>query len=322
MFPRRTSTNARFAAAAAVCALALCGPARAGDEEPDLRPKPVRGLELKNRLGASVPRDLVFTDSTGKQVALGSYFPRQVGESGAGRPVVMTLIYYKCPVMCPTLMEKLTDALNTMDFTVGSEYDVLVVSFDGRDSAQDAAREKAGQLMYYARPTDDTIRAGWNYLVTQPENVRVLADAVGFPYRYLPSAGEYSHGPVVMVLTPDGRVSRYFTGFEDPAKLPKDLRLALVEASGGRIGTTFDRLFLWCYHWNPEDGTYSLQAMRVMQIGGILSMLAVGSTVGTLLVQERRRRRKAGAAGGAGRAAAAGTTGLKRGGFELSGQAT
>ena len=212
MFPRRTSTNARFAAAAVVCALALCGPARAGDEEPDLRPKPVRGLELKNRLGASVPRDLVFTDSTGKQVTLGWYFPRQVGESGAGRPVVMTLIYYKCPVMCPTLMEKLTDALNKMDFTVGNEYDVLVVSFDGRDSAQDAAREKAGQLMYYARPTDDTIRAGWNYLVTQPENVRVLADAVGFPYRYLPSAGEYSHGPVVMVLTPDGRVSRYFTG--------------------------------------------------------------------------------------------------------------
>lgn len=322
MFPRRTSTIARSAAAAAaVCALALGGAAWAGDEEPDLRPKPVRGLELTNKLGASVPRDLVFTDSTGRQVTLGSYFPRRAGgESGPGRPVVMTLIYYKCPVMCPTLMEKLTDALNRMDFTVGAEYDVLVVSFDGRDSAQDAAREKAGQLMYYARPTDDSIRAGWNYLVSQPENVRVLADAVGFPYRYLPSAGEYAHGPVVMVLTPEGRVSRYFTGFEDPTKLPKDLRLALVEASGGRIGTTFDKLFLWCYHWNPEDGTYSLQAMRAMQIGGIVSMLAVGSTVGTLLVQERRRRR-AGAAGAAARAGA-GTTGRIRGGLELSGQAT
>lgn len=317
MIDRRPSPFARIAALAAFAACAL-GPAsatRADDgDEPDLRPAPARGLELQNKLGASVPRDLTFTDSTGRQIKLGDYFPRRApGESGPGRPVVMTMVYYQCPVMCPTLMEKLTDALNKLEFTVGSEYDVLVVSFDSRDTAEEASRQKAAQLLYYARPTDDSIRAGWNYIVSQPENFRVLADTVGFPYRYLPSAGEYAHGPVVLVMTPEGRVSRYFTAFEEPAQLVKDMRFALMEASGGRIGSTFDKLFLWCYHWNPEDGTYSLQAMRVMQVGGALSMLAVGSTIGTLLVQERRKRRRAGAAE---------SSGLTRGGLELSGQAT
>ncbi len=289
--PHSPTPARRAAALAAVVALAA-GTANAqllrpGDEFDD-RPKPVRGLELQNKLGASVPKDLPFTTSEGKQIRLGELFPGK-----GGKPVVLTMIYYRCPVLCPTMMEKLTDGLNALELTVGENFNMVVASFDSTDTTEAAAREKTGQLLMYNRPTSDTVRDGWVYLTGLPENSRALADAIGFPYRYLPDANEFSHGAAVFVLTPDGKVSRYLTGLEYPPELVKNLKFAIMDASGGKIGNVFEQLALWCYHWNPEDGSYSLQAMRVMQIGGALTALALGATITALFVHERRRRRHA-----------------------------
>ena len=308
MTPRRpiTTIAPRTRALALIAALMLVAPmasaqlAMPGDEA-DLRPAPARGLELKNKLGASVPRDLVFTTSDGKQIKLGDLFSAPGTGGGRGgkadskadanvKPVLLTMIYYRCPVLCPAVMEKFTDGLNKLDLTVGTDFNVVVVSFDSSDSTDAAAREKTGQLLAYARPTTDSVRDGWVYLTGLPENSRALADAIGFPYRYLPDANEFSHGPVIFVLTPEGKVSRYLTGLEYPPKLVKDLKFALMDASGGKVGTIFEQLTLWCYHWNPEDGSYSLAAMRVMQLGGIVSVLSLGSTIAVLFVNERRRR--------------------------------
>jgi len=299
MTPRRSilTIASRAATLAAVGAFLLGTPAAPAQlampgDEPDLRPAPVRGLELKNKLGSSVPRGLVFTTSDGEQIKLGDLFsaPGAGKQDGAGKPVLLTMIYYRCPVLCPAVMEKFTDGLNKLNLTVGRDFKVVVVSFDSGDSTDAAAREKTGQLLAYARPTTDSIRDGWVYLTGLPENSRALADAIGFPYRYLPDANEFSHGPVIFVLTPEGKVSRYLTGLEYPPQLVKDLKFALIDASGGKVGTVFEQLALWCYHWNPEDGSYSLAAMRVMQLGGIVTVLALGSTIAVLFVSDRRRR--------------------------------
>jgi protein SCO1/2 len=299
MSTRPASTTLARSARTLGAIIALAAPAlvaaqpvpHAGDD----RPVPVRGLELKNKLGASVPRDLVFTTSEGRQITLGELFPGKnakpnSGLGAAGKPVLLTMIYYRCPVLCPTMMEKFTNGLNELDLTVGTDFNVVVVSFDSTDSLQAAAREKTAQVLTYAKPTTDSVREGWVYLTSLPENARALADAIGFPYRYLPDANEYSHGPVIFVLTPEGKVSRYLTGLEYPPQLVKDLKFSLMDASGGKIGNVFEQLALWCYHWNPEEGSYSLQAMRVMQLGGAVTAIALGTTIAALFVQERRRR--------------------------------
>lgn len=285
--------SSRLLGAAGALAIAAAACAQPVPDAGDMRPKPVRGLELKNKLGATVPKELVFTTSEGEQIRLGDLFPGRDAKSGigaAGKPVLLTMIYYRCPILCPTMMEKFTNALNELDLTAGTDFNVVVVSFDWTDSTQAAAREKTAQLLTYARPTTDSVRNGWVYLTGLPENSRALADAIGFPYRYLPDANEFSHGPVVFVLTPEGRVSRYLMGLENPPQLVKDLKFSLIDAAGGKVGTVFEQLALWCYHWNPEDGSYSLQAMRVMQLGGAATAIALGATIAALFVHERRRR--------------------------------
>jgi protein SCO1/2 len=292
--PARVLSSTLLAAAGALALVT----AAAGQPVPfagDERPKPVRGLELQNKLGASVPRDLPFSTSDGKEIRLGDLFPGgnakpNTGLGAVGKPVLLTMIYYRCPILCPTMMEKFTNALNELEFTAGTDFNVVVVSFDSTDTTQAAAREKTAQLLTYARPTSDSVRDGWVYLTGLPENARALADAIGFPYRYLPDANEFSHGPVIFVLTPEGKVSRYLMGLENPPQLIKDLKFSLIDAAGGKVGTVFEQLTLWCYHWNPEDGSYSLQAMRVMQLGSAATAIALGVTIAALFVHERRRR--------------------------------
>jgi protein SCO1/2 len=206
------------------------------------------------------------------------------------------MVYYRCPVLCPMVLEKFTKTLNELDFTAGTEFDALVVSFDPRDKAADAVRERANQLLFYKQPTTDAVRDGWNFLSCNdaPENAVALADAVGFPFRFLVNTGEYSHGAAVFVLTPEGKVSRYLLGLDYPSR---DVRFALLEASQGKIGNVFDRFTLWCYHYDPSAGVYSLQAMRVMQVGASLCAVLLGSLVASLLAWERRKRRRLAAAG-------------------------
>jgi protein SCO1/2 len=258
----------------------------------DDRPLEVRGLEIQNKLGDRIPLELTFTTPEGKTVKLAEYFNRPSAAGSFNKPVVLMMVYYKCPILCPMVLDKFTDTLNQLDFTAGSEFDALVISFDGRDKPVDALTRRGGQLLYYKQPTTDAIRSGFNFLTceTRPENARTLADALGFPYRYFPERGEFSHGAAVFVLTPEGKISRYLLGLNYKSK---DVRLALLEASQGRIGNLFDAFTLWCYHYDPASGSYALLAMRVMRVGGGLTALLLGALIFALFRWERRKRRLA-----------------------------
>jgi len=204
-------------------------------------------------------------------------------------------VYYRCPILCPLVLEKFTKTLNQIEFTAGTEFDALVVSFDPKDTPRDSVQQRANQLLFYKPPTTDSVRDGWNFLTCDktPENAKALADALGFPYRYVPGADQYSHGAAVFVLTPEGKISRYLLGMNYPAR---DVRLALIEAGQGKIGSLVDRFTFWCYHYDPTTGSYTLVALRVMQIGAAGCAIALGGFIGLMFAHERRKRRRMGTA--------------------------
>lgn len=295
----RAAQTAVLAAVALSAAFALVAPARAQvlESEP---PKPIRGLEVQNRLGEQVPMYLQFKDEGGTLISLGKLFGR-TNSKGVDKPVVVVMQYFRCPLLCPLVLQKLTQSLKQIDFTIGRDYDVVIVSFDPRDTPSDAAVHKAAALAEYDRPMTEELIGGLR-LLTAPgdaDTSRSLADALGFPYRSLPESGEYAHGSAVFVLTSKGIVSRQVLGLNYP---PKDIRLALLDASQGRIGTLVDRVTLWCYHYDPNAGSYSLVAMRVMRIGAGITTVVLGVFLIAMFKLERirRRRRLAGQMGGVG----------------------
>jgi protein SCO1/2 len=256
-------------------------------------PKEIRGLELKDRRGEKVPLDLPLVNEEGKTVALGSFFNQPSFDGKASKPVIIVMAYYRCPMLCPLVINTLSKTLGEIDPTVGKDYNVVVVSFDPRDTPKDAALHKQSTLLGYGRSeTKDDLAAverGWNFTIAAPDDARKLGDALGFPYRYLPETGEYSHGAALFVLTPGGTISRYLAGIKYPAK---DVRLALVDASGGKVGGLFDLVSLWCYHFDPSAGAYSLQAMKVMRIGGGASAVFLLGLLGVLWRSEVKKKRR------------------------------
>lgn len=256
-------------------------------------PEPVKGLTITNNLGKFVPMYLQVTTAEGKIVSLNEFFNRPTMKDGkpagkGNKPVVIQMSYFRCPILCPTILEKFTKTIDTIDFTVGEDFDVLVVSFDHRDKPADARSHKAAQMLAYQRPENNDIRDGWNFVIASPETSRQLGESLGFPFRYLPESDEYSHGTALFVLTPEGKISSYLTGLNYPAK---DVKLALLDASNGKIGSFWDAFPLWCYHFDPNAGTYSLQAMRVMQLGSGGAAVLLGGFLGVLWWADRRRRR-------------------------------
>lgn len=252
-------------------------------------PREIRGLEVTNKLGEHVPLDLTFTQVDGSTTTLAPFFNQPTPDGKTRKPVVLMMVYLRCPILCPMVLEKFTRTLNELDFTAGTEYDALVISFDPRDTAGDIVRARAEQLLSYRQPTTDSIRAGWNFLACHqaPRNARLLADALGYPYRYIKDTGEFAHGAAVFVLTPEGKVSRYLLGLDYPAR---DVRMAILEASQGKVGTLLDRFTLWCYHFDPSRGVYTLAAMRVMQVGASLGAVLLAAVLFFLFRQDRRRR--------------------------------
>lgn len=269
----------------------------------------MQGLEVDNHIGRKIPLDLEFTDSTGKKATLARLFNRPtvppVGggsepDTGAGlptdlgraRPVLLMMMYFRCPLLCPKTLEELTTSLNQIDFTVGKDFDVLVVSFDPRDTPQGAAQKKFDALMNYDRVTTDSIRNSWNFLTGSVENSKALADSLGFPYRYQADVGEFAHRSVIFVLTPDGSISRYLPGLQSTMEFrSRDVRLALIEASQGRLGTWVDWFMGTCYHYDPNAGSYVMQAMAVMRLGAGGCAIVLSSVIGILFYNERRKRR-------------------------------
>ncbi len=253
-------------------------------------PEAVRGLVQENRLGTSVPLDLPFLDSRGTRVTLGTYFGQAPGTPAAfanHKPVVLLLVYFRCPLQCQGMMHRLYSKLNELDLNPGEKYSLLVVSFDPSEGPKQAAHEKGVALGSFKRSLPASASASIEFLTSSGDSGKRLAEAVGFPYRFLPESGEFAHGTAITVLSPAGVVSRTLTGLEFPVST---LRLSLLEASDGKIGTSVDRIVSWCFHFDPNANAYVVQAFRVMQVGAVAGAIGLGGLMFLIVWRERLRR--------------------------------
>jgi len=239
----------------------------------------LREVGIDQKLDDQIPLDLEFSDEDGRVVRLRDYF--------GSRPVVLALVYYECPMLCTQVLNGLVGSLETLSFNPGEEFEVVVLSFDPGETPAIAAETRKTYMRRYGRPAYE---AGWHFLTGRESSVKALADAVGFRYAYDEAIDQYAHPAAITVLTGEGRVSKYLYGIEFA---PRDLRLALVEAAEGRIGTAVDQALLFCYHYDPETGKYGLVVMNLVRTGGILTLLALGAFIVLTLRRERRAQQHA-----------------------------
>lgn len=258
----------------AVLAVALAVPAFAQRSEP--LPRELEGVGITEVPGARIPLQLTFLDEDGKTVRLSDYF-------AAGRPVILTLNYYRCPMLCGLMLNGLLDGLKQLPWTPGHEFEIVTVSIDPLETPTLARLKKQSYMEEYARPA---AVAGWHFLVGQPENITALADAVGFHYRYDEERKQYAHAAGLFVATPDGRVARYLYGVMYE---PRTLRLALTEAARGDIGSSVDQLLLYCFHYDANQGRYVVAAETFMRLGGGATALILGLWLFTWWRRSTRR---------------------------------
>jgi protein SCO1/2 len=253
-------------------------PAFADGTQPD---DLLNAARFDQKLNSQVPAGLRFRDEAGREVALGSYF--------GARPTILIMAYYNCPNLCPLVIDNLVGNLRKLAFDAGNQFSVVAVSIDPREKPALAASKKQHYLTQYARPAT---AAGWHFLTGEEATIGRLAAAVGFHYAYDKQINEYSHPSGLIVLTPQGRIARYFYGFDYS---PTDLRLGLVEASAGRIGTAVDQVLLRCYHYDPVTGKYTVTVMNLVRAGGVATTLAIGAFVVLLFRREGKSRDPQGA---------------------------
>ena len=246
----------------------------------DQRPKATDGMAIVEHLSETVPLDVEFVDEAGQRTSLGKYF---TGE----RPVILSMNYSRCPRLCNLQLGMLVEALQDLDWSLGKEFDLVVVSIDPAETPEQARKAKNGFLKTYRR-----IEAGRgvHFLTGREVNIRRVANAVGFPYKYQPEVREYAHPAVCMVCTPTGKLSRYLYGIEFPRQT---LRMSLLEAGDGRIGSVVEQILLFCYHYDPDAGVYSMQARRLASMmGGLTVVVILCATVPYWLFDPRRKARK------------------------------
>ena len=277
----RLRQTRRLGLAALLPALLIAAAGGAGAQLADQEPAALQGLGIFHQAGAELPREAAFTDEQGRAVRLGDYF-------GGERPVILTLVYYNCPMLCNILLDRFVAGLKELDWTAGQEFTILTVSIDPRDDSAGAQRKQAHQIENYGRPS---AVAGWHFLTGEQPAITAVADAVGFKYDYNAERGEYMHAAGIFVLTPAGKVSQTLLGLDFPAK---DLRLALVEASAGKIGNALDRALLFCFHYDAAEGRYAPAAMNLMRLGGGLCALVLALWLTTVWRRGRRQRLLAG----------------------------
>ncbi len=230
---------------------------------PNVRPPGLKNVGIQQNLNRQIPPDLIFTDDLGHKVKLGDYFGQ--------KPLILNFVYYGCPMLCGEELSGLESALRVLKFDVGKEFEVITISFDPKNTPETAAKKKEQFLRRYNRPGAER---GWHFLVGEPSAIDAVTKAAGFQYEYDPKTGEFAHSTAILVLTPQGNIAQYYYGIEYS---PKDLRLALVEASENRIGNVVDELLLYCYHYDPEKGTYSATVMRVLRLMAVATMLCLGA---------------------------------------------
>jgi protein SCO1/2 len=242
------------------------------------RPPRLQNVGIEQRLNAQVPPDLAFLDETGKPVKLGDYFGK--------KPLILNLVYYNCTMLCGEALAGLASAMRLIKFDVGNEFDVVTVSFDPRETPDMAAAKKIDYVKRYGRPS---AAAGWHFLTGKSDSIDALTKAVGFQYQYDPKSNQYAHATAIMVLTPQGRISRYFYGVDFP---PKDLRMGLVEASQGKIGNAVDAVLLYCYHYDPQTGKYGAMVANILRLAAAATILLLGGLIFILWRLDRSVSRK------------------------------
>jgi protein SCO1 len=228
----------------------------------NVRPPGLKNVGIEQRLNEQIPPQLVFRDEAGKTIRLADYFGR--------KPMILSLVYYQCPMLCGEVLSGLESALRVMKFDVGTEFDVLTISFDPRETPEMAAKKKSEFLKRYGRPGADQ---GWHFLTGPKESIDTLTKAVGFQYEYIDKTGQFAHATAIMVVTPSGRISQYYYGVEFA---PKDLRLGLIQASGNKIGTVVDQVVLYCYHYDPATGKYGAAISRILQLAAAATIIIMG----------------------------------------------
>jgi protein SCO1/2 len=233
----------------------------AGPQRPNAvsqKPEVLKKVGIDQKIGQQLPLDLTFRNEAGRDVRLGEFF--------GSRPVVLALAYYDCPMLCTQVLNGMTGALKTLSFDAGKDFDVVVVSIDPKDNFQVAAHKKASYVQHYGRPQT---AAGWHFLTGQESSIKPLADALGFRYVYDANIKQYAHGAAIYVATPKGVVSRYLLGIDFA---PRDLRLALVEASNNVLGSVVDQVLLLCYHYDPATGKYGAAAINAIRVGFVATV--------------------------------------------------
>jgi protein SCO1/2 len=239
-------------------------------------PPALQNVGFEPPLNGQMPRDLHFRDETGRDVQLREFFGQ--------KPVVLAFVYYSCPMLCDQVQMGVVGALRMLSFNPGRDYEVVFVSFDPRDTPEQAAEKKKAAVARFHRP--ETI-SGWHFLTGSEESIESATRAANFRFRYDAKSKLFAHASGVMILTADGRISRYFYGVEYPGR---DMRLGLVDASAGKIGSPIDHVLLFCYHYDPSSATYSASILRIIRLGGILTVLSI---IGGIWIFRRREARAA-----------------------------
>lgn len=256
----------------------LSSPGNAQMLDSSAPPAMLREVGIDQNLSAPLPLDLSFQDETGQAVPLRKYFGK--------KPVILAFVYYECPMLCTQVLNGLLESMRTLSFDVGKEFDVITVSFDPNETPKLAAEKKTSYLKQYERAGAEQ---GWHFLTGDSAAIRQLTDAVGFRYKYDAATDQFAHASGIMVITPEGKIARYFFGIEYPAR---DLRLALVEASENKIGSPVDALLLYCFHYDPTTGKYGLVIMNVLRVAGAATVIALGTFMIVMFWRDRRAQRE------------------------------
>lgn len=276
-FGMRYAMLASLAAAAA--ALLTLAPGAAAQLASDpmqsvgVRPELLEQVGIDQKLNQSIPLNLTFRDENGAPVQLGQFFGQ--------KPVILTLVYYNCPNLCTQVLNGVESGLKELHMDIGKQFDVVTISIDPTESHVLAKVKQEMYVGMYGRPG---AAQGWHFLTGDEPQIKQLADAVGFRYAYDPDTKQFAHASSIMLLTSEGKISRYFYGIQYPSR---ELRLGLVEASEGKIGTPVDEVLLFCYHYDPKTGKYGLLISHVIQAGGALTVLILGIAMLILFRGER-----------------------------------
>jgi protein SCO1 len=263
-----------ISASIALALLPLSTPAQLQGPVQDIgvRPSLLKEVGIDQKLNQPIPLDLVFHDEHGKPVRLGEYFGQ--------KPVILSLVYYNCPMLCTQVLNGLESSLKLIPMDVGKQFNMVTVSIDPTERPVLAEAKQALYTGLYGRPG---AAEGWHFLTGDEQQIRQLANALGFRYAYDPDSKQFAHASAIMLLTPEGKISRYFYGIQFPSR---DLRLGLVEASEGKIGTPVDQVLLFCYHYDPSTGKYGLLISRLIQTAGAVTVLAIATLILVLYKKE------------------------------------